>query len=594
MRYSDDFIEEVRSRNNIVDVVGEVVRLTRRGSNYTGLCPFHNEKTPSFSVSPSRQMYHCFGCGVSGDVFGFLMEYENNSFTEAVQSLAQRAGLALPVQDESEESKKEASERMAQLNIQKEAATYFYWRLHTPAGKQAYEYLKGRGLTDETIKNFGLGYSDKGRSGLYRYLKEKGATDARLKDSGLFTVDAKTGQLKDKFWNRVMYPIMDVNKRVIGFGGRVMGDGQPKYMNSPDTKLFDKSRNLFGLYAAKSSRKKSFILCEGYMDVITMHQAGFTQAVASLGTALTSAQAGLLHRYTTEALLLYDSDAAGKKAAVRALGILRNAGITGRVVNLLPYKDPDELINKAGAAELEKRLAAAENGFLFEVRMMKENYDLTDPAGKSAFHRECAKMLLAFPDELERNNYLESVARQYNIESEALRREVGRLSLKALSGYKENPTPAQPVQRETKQKKAERPGSFAVEKLLLTCLAVQPDLLERTEKYVTSGDFQDTLLKKTAEKVFRDIKTGGFAPLTLLNGCEDPEERRILSEIIEGTGVPEDAAARAKEAIRLAAAVKNAALEKKKAELAPGDLAGLQTILEEKKKLDTLQNNMSF
>ncbi|MBQ6603230.1 MAG: DNA primase [Eubacterium sp.] len=588
MRYSDDFIEEVRSRNSIVDVVGEYVRLTRRGSGYTGLCPFHNEKTPSFSVSPSRQMYHCFGCGVSGDVFGFIMEYENNSFTEAVQQLAARAGLSLPVQEESEEQKKAADEKAALLNIQKEAAKYFYWRLRTPSGKAAMDYLTGRGLTAETIKNFGLGFSDRGKSGLYRHLKETGATDAQLKDSGLFTVDAKTGQLKDKFWNRVMYPIMDVNKRVIGFGGRVMGDAQPKYMNSPDTKLFDKSRNLYGLYAAKAARKKNIILCEGYMDVISMHQAGFTNAVASLGTALTSAQANLLHRYTEEVLLLYDSDNAGKKAAIRALGILRSAGITGRVVNLLPYKDPDELIQKAGAEELQKRLDNAENGFMFEVRMMKDSYNTADPAGRSAFHKETAKMLLAFPDEIERNSYLESVARTYSIDPEALKREVGRLSLKAIGAEpREAVLQTPPEQRKGAEKKEKAP-TFKAEKLLLSIFCAKPDLLADLGGFISPEDFQEPLLRSLAEKIFVAAKGGRLAPLMLLNGCEDAEDREIISGIIDGTGVPSEPDKLKTEAERLTAVVRNASLDAKKAALAVGDLTGLQKILEEKKKTEQL------
>ena len=295
MRYSDDIIEEVRTRNDIVDVISGYVKLQRKGSSYFGLCPFHNEKSPSFSVSPGKQMYYCFGCGAGGNVYTFLMEYENYSFQEAVKVLAGRAGVKLPEIEYSKEAKELADRRALLLEINKQAAKYFYCKLRTPGGADAMAYLKRRGLSDETIRMFGLGYSDKYNNDLYQFLKKKGYSDELLKDSGLFNVDERHG-MYDKFWNRVIYPIMDVNNRVIGFGGRVMGDAKPKYLNSPETKIFDKSRNLYGLNAARTSRRRNLIICEGYMDVISMHQAGFTNAVASLGTALTSQQAGLLKR----------------------------------------------------------------------------------------------------------------------------------------------------------------------------------------------------------------------------------------------------------------------------------------------------------
>ena len=295
MRYSDDLIEEVRMKNDIVDVISGYVKLTRKGSSYFGLCPFHNEKSPSFSVSPGKQMYYCFGCGAGGNVFTFLMEYENYTFVEALKFLAERAGIELPQIEYSKEAKEQADLKTRLLEINKQAAKFYYYQLHTSRGAQGLAYLKGRGLSDETIRKFGLGYSDRYGDLLYKYLKEKGYSDELLRQSGLFLADEVHG-MQDKFWNRVIYQIMDVNRRVIGFGGRVMGDAKPKYLNSPETKIFDKSRNLYGLNAARSSRRKNLIICEGYMDVISMHQAGFTNAVASLGTALTSLQTSLLKR----------------------------------------------------------------------------------------------------------------------------------------------------------------------------------------------------------------------------------------------------------------------------------------------------------
>ena len=302
MFYPEELIEEIREKNDIVDVIGAHVKLQRKGSSYFGLCPFHNEKSPSFSVSPDKQMYYCFGCGAGGNVYTFMMEYENFSFQEAVKALADRAGVALPEREYSEEEKKAADIRSRILELNKMAANYFYYQLRTENGKQAMEYLKGRQLSDETIKGFALGFANKYSNDLYRYLKNKGVSDELLRESGLMNVDEKHG-MYDKFWNRVMFPIQDVNGRVIGFGGRVMGDGKPKYLNSPETKVFDKSRNLYGLHIARTTRKKYLLVCEGYMDVISMHQAGFKNAVASLGTALTSQHAALLKRYTNEVVL---------------------------------------------------------------------------------------------------------------------------------------------------------------------------------------------------------------------------------------------------------------------------------------------------
>ena len=376
--YSDELIEEVRSRNDIVDVIGSYVRLKKKGSTYFGLCPFHNEKTGSFSVSPNKQMYYCFGCGAGGNVFTFLMQYENFTFGEAMQSLADRVGIELPQQEMTSAQRREADRRTRLLEINKEAAKYFYTLLRSPRGQKAYQYFKKRELSDETMQKFGLGYSDQYSDDLYRYLRKKGYDDDILKDSGLITIDEVRGG-HDKFWNRAMFPIMDVHNRVIGFGGRVMGDGEPKYLNSPETRIFDKSRNLYGLNIARTTRKNQLLLCEGYMDVIALHQAGFDNAVASLGTALTSGHANLLKRYTKEVYLTYDSDGAGVKAALRAIPILKEVGIVTKVINMRPYKDPDEFIKALGAEEYQKRIDEAENSFLFEIRIMQENYDMNDP-----------------------------------------------------------------------------------------------------------------------------------------------------------------------------------------------------------------------
>ncbi len=357
MRYSEDIIEDVRMRNDIVEVISSYVKLQKKGSSYFGLCPFHNEKSPSFSVSPGKQMYYCFGCGAGGNVITFIMEYENYSFGEALQFLADRVGITLPKQELTQEEKRQEDVKKRLLEANKLAANYFYFQLKHPQGQDGYSYLRKRQLTDETILHFGLGYANKTSDDLYRYLKSRGYEDDFLKESGLVTIEERGGH--DKFWNRVMFPILDVNNRVIGFGGRVMGDGMPKYLNSPETRLFDKSRNLFGLNYARISRENYILVCEGYMDVIALHQAGFTQAVASLGTAFTPQHAILLKRYTSQVILTYDSDEAGTKAALRAIPILREAGLSIKVLNMKPYKDPDEFIKNLGAEAFRQPIAQA-------------------------------------------------------------------------------------------------------------------------------------------------------------------------------------------------------------------------------------------
>lgn len=420
MFYPEDVVEEVRMKNDIVDVISGYVKLQKKGSSYFGLCPFHNEKSPSFSVSPGKQMYYCFGCGAGGNVITFVMEYENYTFPEALQMLADRAGVELPKQEFSKEAKAQADLRAALLEINKLAANYFYYQLKQPQGKIGYDYLTRRKLSDETIRHFGLGFANKTSDDLYRYMRSKGYRDEILKETGLFFIEERGAH--DKFWNRVMFPILDVNNRVIGFGGRVMGDGEPKYLNSPETKLFDKSRNLYGLNYARTSREKYMLICEGYMDVIAMHQAGFTNAVASLGTAFTSQHAALIKRYTDQVILTYDSDGAGVKAALRAIPILKEVGISCKVLNMQPYKDPDEFIKNLGADAFRERIDQAKNSFLFEIDVLKRDYNLEDPEQKTKFYNAVARKLLEFPEALERDNYIQAVSREQFINYQDLKK----------------------------------------------------------------------------------------------------------------------------------------------------------------------------
>ena len=447
MFYAEELVEEVRERNDIVDVIGSYVKIQRKGSSYFGLCPFHSEKSPSFSVSPQKQMYYCFGCGAGGNVLTFVMQYENYTFQEALKFLADRAGIKLPQQEYSREEKRQQDLRSKILELNKMAAKYFYYQLRTKNGAQAMIYLKGRQLSDETMNRFGLGFANKYSNDLYNYLKSKGVSDELLKESGLVNADEKHG-MYDKFWNRVIFPIMDVNGKVIGFGGRVMGDGKPKYLNSPETKVFDKSRNLYGLNIARTSRKNYLLVCEGYMDVISLHQAGFTNAVASLGTALTEKHAALLKRYTEEVILTYDSDDAGVRAALRAVPIVKAAGLSAKVLHMEPYKDPDEFIKALGAEAFQKRIDEAENSFLFELSAMERNYNMQDPESKTSFFRAAAAKLSEFEQELERENYLQAVADRYHISPESLRKMVGYMAMQAIG----KEPPAKPFRERMERK----------------------------------------------------------------------------------------------------------------------------------------------
>ena len=588
MRYSDDIIEEVRQKNDIVDVVSQYVKLTKKGSSYFGLCPFHNEKTPSFSVTPGKQMYYCFGCGAGGNVFNFIMEYENYTFGEALKHLADRAGVELPKIEYSKEVREKAQEREELLEINKQAAQYFYYQLRTEKGTQGYRYLTERGLSEETMRKFGLGYSDKFGGGLYQFLKSRGYSDDRLRESGLFNVDERHG-MYDKFWNRVIFPIMDVNNRVIGFGGRVMGDGKPKYLNSPETRIFDKSRNLYGLNVARTTRQRYLILCEGYMDVISMHQAGFTNAVASLGTALTSGHASLLKRYTQEVLLLYDSDEAGIRAALRAIPILREAGVNSRVVNLHPYKDPDEFIKNLGAEAFEERLSQASDSFIFRISIAENEFPMKEPQGQNRFFERCAEMLLELKDELERNLYIEAIVRkyrgQYGISAEDLRKRVNTLALKG--------TPAEHrVQPKKSQDGASRKkkdsASDQAQKLMLTWMVTYPKIFDKVAQYLTPEDFVVPLYREVAGMLFEQRKEGEVNPARLLNSFTDSEEQREVASLFNATIHLETPQEQDQAFADTLLRIKTESLAERNRNWNPADMAGLQEIIKAKKELEEL------
>ena len=548
MYYPEEVVEEVREKNDIVDVISGYVKLQKKGANYFGLCPFHNEKSPSFSVSPGKQMYYCFGCGAGGNVITFLMEYENYTFPEALKFLADRAGVALPKMEYQKEAREQADLKARLLEVNKLAANYFYHQLKSPAGQAGYRYLHDkRELKDPTILRFGLGFANKTSDDLYRFLKEKGYEDSFLKETGLVTIEERGG--RDKFWNRVMFPIMDIHNRVIGFGGRVMGDGEPKYLNSPETKIFDKSRNLYGLNYARTSREKYMLVCEGYLDVISLHQAGFTNAVASLGTAFTSQHASVLKRYTDQVILTYDSDGAGVKAALRAIPILREAGISSKVLNMKPYKDPDEFIKNLGSEAFSERIRQAENSFMFEIRILRQDYSMEDPEQKTRFYQETARKLLRFGEPLERDNYIQAVSSEYMIPYQELKGMENRMGMtmglkagEAAPEGRRNVRTSQMEetgenrpravaeagaggQRRTGKKPDREDGIRQSQRLLLTWLIENPELFDKIQGVITADDFVEELYHQVAVQVFEGHEKGNLNPAAILNYYINDEDQ---------------------------------------------------------------------
>ena len=511
MYYGEDIVEEVRQKTDIVDLVGQYVHLKKKGSSYFGLCPFHGEKTASFSVSPGKQIFYCFGCGKAGDSIRFLMEYENLSFVEALEELAERANVTLP--KEEKRDKGEEDLRYKILEINKQAALFYVKQLRSEKGKQGLAYCAKRKLSGESITHFGLGYAGKERDSLYQYCKSLGFKDRVLQESGLFSF--KENGVYDKFFNRLIFPIMDLHNRVIGFGGRVMGDGEPKYLNSPETKLFDKSRNLFALNFSRKSRANYFILCEGYMDVISLHQWGFSEAVAALGTAFTEQQADLMKRFNSLIYLCFDSDGAGKKACKRAISILREKKLEGKVIRLSPYKDPDEFLKAEGKEAFEKRIEEAKNAFLWEVEEKKTEFDLHDPAGMQKYMESIAELLrTSFSDPVERENYLKAVAREQMLKAENLQHLVDKEEEKTqLSfGLRKN------VGRQ--EKKREEKWNSPLEEEFLSVLMQRNEFVDLAKIYIEEVDFQGDFAKEIYLKLL-----SGLSAKAILDSYQNEEEK---------------------------------------------------------------------
>ena len=430
MPLPDDFLDELKARSDISDIASSYVTLKRRGRNLVGLCPFHGEKTPSFNIYPENGSFYCFGCGAGGDVITFVRKIENLDYIDAVKFLAQRAGMNMP-ESSYDNSMSELRRRVFEAN--REAGRFYYSMLYTAAGKQGLDYLRSRGLSERTIKHFGLGFSPDSRFALVDYLKGKGFKPQELVAANL-VYQNKNGSLSDRFYNRVMFPIIDLRGNVIAFGGRIMTDQKPKYLNTSDTPVFKKSTNLFALNFAKNAGKRSLILCEGYMDVIALHQAGFTSAVATLGTALTQEQAMLMKRYADEVYICYDSDEAGQKAAQRAIGFLRNAGVDIKVIAVPGAKDPDEFIRENGDKGPEKFMQLLEksgNDIEYRISKIRQKYILTEQGQIVAYLTECARLLATVENPIEADVYAGRLSEETGVRKEALLQQISGLRKKS-------------------------------------------------------------------------------------------------------------------------------------------------------------------
>ena len=532
MAFSESFLQELCERNDIVDVVSGYVRLTKKsGANQFGLCPFHSEKTPSFSVSADKQIFHCFGCGKGGGVINFIMEIENLSFPEAVEFLAKRANMPLPEQEDSAESRKR--ERMLSLN--RDAARYFFAQLAGPGGDPALSYMAKRQIAPATAKKFGLGFAPDGWEGLRDAMRALGYTDYELFDAGLVR-KGKSGGFYDVFRNRLMFPVIDVRGNVIGFSGRILGDGEPKYMNSPETIVFSKSHHLFGLNLAKKSKCGYIILCEGNIDVVSMHQAGFDSAVASLGTSLTPEQARLMSRYKNEVVIAYDNDGAGQKAAQRAIGILEKLDMKVRVLRMSGAKDPDEFIKTSGADAFRNLLDKSENQIDYRLKSVTDKYDLTADDQKVAFLKEATELVAGLPGSVERQVYAMRVAAMTGVTADAIRDEAERRRKKLLARARSDTEKAQHPEKDfqppNKALQYDDPKSAAAEEGLIRLLSCDAGLF-KGGGLPAAEDFSSPALGHIYGVLRRRLDSGESTNITALGEALTPEETALLAGLLQ-------------------------------------------------------------
>ena len=539
MRLSDDFIQEVKYRSDLSEIAASYMQLKRRGRNMVGLCPFHGEKTPSFNIYTENGSFYCFGCGVGGDVITFIMKIENLDYLEAVKFLAQRAGMTIPEEDY-DDSMGRLRTRIYEAN--REAARFFYRRLHEPCGAAAQEYLMKRALTDATIRHFGLGYAPASRFALGDYLRKKGFTESELIAANLVFASRSGKGVVDRFADRVMFPIIDVRGNVIAFGGRIMTDQKPKYLNTSDTLVFNKSNNLFSLNNAKNAKSRSLILCEGYMDVISLNQAGFPEAVATLGTALTADQAALMKRYCDEVILCYDADEAGQKATARAIEILRRAGIVVRVLTIPDGKDPDEFLRRHGDKAYEafhNLLTATGNDVDYRLYRLRARFDMTDTQGKLGYLNEGVRLLGELENPMERDIYASRLADETGVAKPAILEQVAR-QLKRRS-FDRRKDEFKRIQKDISARDdrmnpqhASHLRAATAEENLIAFLVNHPDKLSRIEKRLSAEDFVTDFNRKLYIYFSERIKSGKD-PMTTVSADFSFDELSKVIGIVTGS-----------------------------------------------------------
>ena len=536
-RYSDEIIDDVRQSNDIVDVISQYVRLKRSGRNYFGLCPFHNEKSPSFSVSPEKQIFHCFGCGVGGNVFTFLTKIEGINFVEAVQQLAERANIQLPTLENNVDSAKEALKTKV-YKVNEFTAKYYHENLYRPESKIAQEYIKKRKLSNETLKSFQIGFSGKFDE-LYKELKKQGFEDREILESGLVNKNER-GQFIDRYRNRLMFPICDVRGRVIAFGGRVLDDSKPKYINSPENVVYSKGRHLYGLNVAKKyDIKKRLLIVEGYMDVISLHQRDIHNVVASLGTALTQQQGYLLRNNTEQIILSYDSDEAGQTAKVRAMEILQNMGCDIRVLQMEGAKDPDEYVIKFGNARFQNLVDKAISVIEFKVKILRQSLNLESTNDKIKFLNEIAKLISKIDNSMEREVYIEKIAKEYDVSKEAIYAEVNKLTYKESKDEKVL-SKTRPVVRHIEKKETDN-VSEATKRRENTVLAIllsgDRNIYEIIKQNIAIKDFKYEIDKKIAEKLYEEFENGNSNINSIIDELSEEEQNHITMIMAEDYGI---------------------------------------------------------
>ncbi len=526
------FLDELVARTDIVDLVSESVRLTKKGNSYWGCCPFHSEKTPSFHVVPDRQMYKCFGCGKGGGVINYVMELENLPFRDAVEVLAKRAGMAVPESGGPSAGAQERRKKILEMNRQ--AALAFHRWLWGPEGAEGLTYLQRRGLSRRTLTRFGLGFAPDRWDALIQELAGQGYDKRDLLDAGL-AVNNKDGRIYDRFRNRVIFPIIDVRGNVIGFGGRVMDDSTPKYLNSPDTPVYNKSRNLFALNIAKGSKAGRVILTEGYMDTISLHQAGFDSAVASLGTSLTEEHGQLLSRYFKEAIIAYDGDGAGIAAAQRAIPLLEKAGLKVRVLQMQGAKDPDEFIKSYGREAFSRLLDRSENQVDYRLAQVRKKYDLTDDAQRVAFLQEAAELVSTLHSAVEREIYGNHAAQTAGVAPETMAMEVNRALKARLRKEKKRQerrdlTPASQLQPRVRGLRYENIRSARAEEGLIRLLLLDPGLVLQMGE-IRGEEFSSPLLGRAFDLLAQRSREGLSTQLAVLAGEFTGEEMDHLAQV---------------------------------------------------------------